>query len=67
MSLELIAGYDAWKTRTPYEDEPDHLPDCPMHEDNHDGEPAECTCPTTDELKAAAAEARADLDREDHI
>mgnify|MGYP001574539238 CR=1 FL=1 len=35
-----------------------------MHEDNHDGEPAHCTCPTLDELKADAAEARADARRE---
>ena len=59
----LPASYDAWRTRTPYDDEPDHLTDCPMHEDQPDGD--DCACPTQDELKADAAEARADAARED--
>ena len=62
---QLPASYDAWRTSHPWEDEREHLDDCPMHEDNHDGEPAECTCPTPDELKADAAEARADRRKED--
>lgn len=33
MSLESIRGYDAWKTRTPWDDEPQHRPSCPAHED----------------------------------
>lgn len=61
----MNTGYDAWRTRTPWEDEPEHCRDCPMHEDNHDGEPASCTCPTPAELKAEEAEARAEARREE--
>ena len=64
MLEKLPASYDAWRTRTPWDDEPKHLRDCPRHEDNHDGEPAECTCPSPSELKADAAEAQADARRE---
>lgn len=35
-----------------------------MHEDNHDGEPAECTCPTEQELRAEAAESLIDIEWE---
>ncbi len=61
----LPAGYDKWHLGNPWDDVEDHLPDCPMHEDNHDGEWAECTCPTPDELKADAAEEMADRRRDD--
>lgn len=60
MSEPLPKGYDAWRTRTPWDDERDHIKSCPMHEDKHDGEPAVCECPTPAELKAEAAEERAD-------
>ena len=33
MSLESIRGYDAWKTRTPYDDIPDHVAKCPANPD----------------------------------
>ncbi len=30
----LPKSYDAWRTATPYDDEPDHLRGCPCHEDS---------------------------------
>lgn len=42
MSLESIPGHDAWKTRTPEDDAPDHIKDCPQHEDNVRECPNEC-------------------------
>ena len=54
----LPSGYDSWRTRTPWEDDFDHVVTCPMHEDNHDGEPAVCECPTKEEIAEARAEAR---------
>lgn len=68
--METIRGYDAWKTRTPWEDDPEHLLSCPLHDDNYDEESADddgavCECPTTAELKYYAAEARADARREE--
>ena len=42
--MESLPGYDAWRTRTPWDDSPDHLEECPCHEDS---EPmcAECGLP----------------------
>ncbi len=28
-----MKGYDAWRTRTPWDDEPDHMDDCPAGPD----------------------------------
>lgn len=56
----MPVGYDSWKTYTPDQYPEEHAKDCPMHEDNHDGEPAVCRCPTPAELKAEAAELRED-------
>ncbi|MES2155410.1 MAG: hypothetical protein V4510_09780 [bacterium] len=56
----LPASYDAWRTATPWDDEPEHVKTCPRHEDNHDGEPADCTCPTPAEIAAERAEDRSD-------
>lgn len=56
----MLNGYDAWKTWTPDQDGKEHRLDCPMHEDNHDGEPAQCTCPTEQDMKEEAAERRFD-------
>lgn len=60
--MEAISGLDTWKTRLP--DEEEHLPTCPCHEDNHDGEAAVCTCPSPEDLKAQAEEDRFDAQRE---
>jgi len=40
MSLETFRGYDAWKTRTPFDDQQDHRADCPCNEDA----PERCIC-----------------------
>lgn len=60
MIEKLPASYDAWRTATPYDDEIEHVKTCPRHEDNHDGEPAVCTCPTWQEIEADRAQARAE-------
>jgi hypothetical protein len=60
MAPRFPSGYDAWKTWTPDQDDVDHVDDCPMNEDNHDGEPAVCTCPTPKEVAADRAESCAD-------
>lgn len=61
MSFEkLPSGYDFWRTAAPWEEAFDHSLDCPLHEDNHDGEAAVCECPKKEEIKALRAEARAD-------
>lgn len=61
MSFEpMPSSFDAWKTHTPDQDPEEHVQTCPLHEDNHDGEPAVCKCPTPPELKAEAAELRED-------
>lgn len=54
------ASYDAWKTRTPLEDEREHVVTCPLHEDNHDGEPAVCERPTDGDAAEIKADERAD-------
>ena len=33
MSDTLPKSYDAWRTWTPDQDEPPHLPGCPLHDD----------------------------------
>ena len=33
---DLPRGYDAWRTRTPWDDYPDHHADCPSGEDAQD-------------------------------
>lgn len=62
--MEPLHGYDDWLTYNPWDDDVEHLKECPMHEDNHDGEPARCTCPTVQDLKDEAAERRFDAERE---
>lgn len=53
--MEAIIGLDAWKTRLPVEES--HLATCVAVE-------MPCGCPTADDLKAEAAEARFDAQRE---
>lgn len=62
---ESIPNHDAIKTRNPWDDDVEHLEGCPRHEDNHDGEEADCTCPSPEDLRAEAAEAAADAEREE--
>lgn len=57
MSLDqLPRGYDAWRTRTPWDDEPDHIKSCPLYEEKPDGETAECKCPTKADIALDRAE-----------
>ncbi len=49
-------AYDDWKTMTP--DDQEHIESCPYHEDNHDGEPATCTCPSEADMAEEAADRR---------
>lgn len=60
----LPKSYDAWRQSTPYDDDFVHVSTCPLHEDNHDGEPAVCECPTKAEIAEARADARADRDND---
>lgn len=67
MTERLPAGYDAWRTIEP--EDPEHAKVCPQHPDHKcDAEcyhgPLECRCPTPEEMKAEAAEARMDAERE---
>lgn len=65
--MSLPPSYDAWRTRHPDEDVEPHDPSCPMSDD-YDGEISGivdmCRCPSAKELKAEAAEAKADAARE---
>ena len=49
MSRDMWRGYDAWRTRTPWDDEPEHCGRCPAGEDAPDlysecGGLGECEC-----------------------
>lgn len=64
MNGEMPPGYDKWRTATPWDDEPDHVLDCPRHENQHSGEHAACLCPTQADLAAEKAEAQMDAQNE---
>lgn len=65
MSQFPSSAYDRWRLKGPYDDEKEHDPRCPQHEDQPESEEP-CECEEIDMYEAENyAEAMAELRRED--